>query len=826
MENTKEIVPVGSLEEKVNVRVLLARLIQKWYLFVIFGLMGLTGGYLYTRYSTSNYQVKATLFVPRLSTGIEAGFEGLLPGDLMENQSEVYNQMEILKSYYLHEEVARHLNWRTTWFRKDCWSLANLMRRKDMFHWVSYYKNSPFIIEEPKGYTNPTGIRLYIDPVDNERYRFSTSFQITREGKKQKVRVDTTGRYDQPFLHPYFHFTLHSMPNSAEEQDCHYSFCFNNLSQIASAYRSRLSVGLNDKESDIILLQLSGKHPQQEIDYLNELIDVYIKNKISFQTTTQQQSLRFIEHQLSGISDSLSAAGTSFTDFRSHNQLINVSKQGSQVMRMLQELETEKNQNQLQLDYFTHLMETLSRSPGQDAPLSPSVVGVQDVTFNKTILKLGEIISRRQVISFSAREDNPTMKMMDREIEQLNATLKENLDNLIRNARVQHNTLERQYQSVLVQLNSLPGKEQNLINYKRHYEMTNATYTYLLHRKAEIEIALAGATSDVRIIDAACHETTYLTGLSTRYKLMMGLLSGLAFPGVLVLASFFLSNTIIRQEDITEHTTLPVLGNILHSCMATDTPVKDFPKSAIAESYRNIRTALQFMLPEAKGQVIAIHSINPGEGKSFTSVNLATVFAMNSKRVILVGCDMRKPRLHKMLNCPNNLGLSTYLSAQNNIEEVILATGVDNLWLLPAGPFPPNPGELLDHPRMKALINHLAGCYDYVLLDNSPLSLVSDALMTARHAQLNIFILRYGISRKDQIYDINQMAQNQQLNNVALLVNDISGAGFGPGTDNYYNRYQRYDHGYYQEPPKQVKGMKKLLGKIKNPFMGNHPMVG
>lgn len=822
MEPTSDI--IRTREEKVDIKAVVTRLVQRWYWFVIFGLAGLAGGSLYVRYSSESYQVKATLFVPRLSTGIEAGFEGLLPGDLIENQAEVYNQMEILKSYYLHDEVARHLNWRTTWYRKDSWSLGNLLDRRDMFHWVSYYKDAPFTVQEISGQDNPTGVRLYIDPLDGQHYRLRTSFEMTSEGSTREVELDTTGMFDQPFNHPSFHFTLHAQ-QPLLKGDCHYSFCFNNLSQIARVFRSRLSVGLNDKESDIILLQLSGRHPQQVMDYLNELIDVYIQNKISFQTATHQQSLRFIEQQLSGMSDSLSVAGSSFTRFRSQNQMINVSKQGSQVMILLQELEREKNENQLQLDYFTHLAESLDGSPGIEAPLSPSVVGVQDAAFNRTVARLGELISRRQVIAFSARENNPTLVMMDREIAQINASLKENLDNLIRNARVQQNALDRQYQNVMAQMNELPGKEQNLINYQRHFELTSATYTYLLHRKAEIEIALAGTTSDVRVIDAACHETTYLTGLSPRYKLMMGLLSGLAFPGVLVLGSFLMSNTILRQEDITEHTDLPILGNIIHSRMATDTPVKEYPKSAIAESYRNIRTALQFMLPGAGGKVIAIHSINPGEGKSFTSVNLATIFALNSKRVILVGCDMRKPRLHRMFSCPNDRGLSTYLSGQHPKEEGIVPTGVDNLWLMPAGPFPPNPTELLDHPRMARLLKELAREYDYVLLDNSPLSLVSDALITGRLSMLNIFILRYGISRKDQVGAINQLAQQNRLPHVALLVNDISGAGFGY-SDYYYNKYHRYDNGYYLEPQEPSGGLKKILTRKKTPYKESHPMVG
>lgn len=826
MESSKAVKQLVVHNEQVDLKAIITQCMQKWYLFVVFGLAGLTAGYLYVRYSPSSYQVKATLFVPRMATGIEAGFEGLLPGGLIENQSEVYNQMEILKSYYLHHEAAYRLNWRTSWFRKDRISLHNLLRRKDMFHWVSFYRDEPFRVQEIEGQKNLTGIRLYVEPMDQNRYRLKASFEMMREEKNQQVSFEATGLYGQPFSNEYFHFILYPAQSSLPREDCQYSFVFNNLSQIASYYRSKLSVGLNDKESDIIRLQLSGKNPQREMDYLNGLMNVYIENKVNFQTATQQQSLHFIEKQLEGVSDSLSTAGSSFSQFRSRNQLINVSKQGSQVMAMLQELETEKNKNQLQLDYFNHLKETLDQAPGLNEPLSPSVVGVQDATFNKMIQKMGELISHRQVISFSARENNPTLVMIDQEIAQVNGNLKENLDNLIRNAQVQQQTLERQQQEILSQLNRLPKKEQDLINYKRRFELTNETYTYLLHRRAEIEIALAGATSDVRIIDAACHGTTYLTGFSPHYKLMMGLLSGLAFPGVLVLGSFFLSNTILRQEDIEEHTSLPVLGHIIHSRLATDTPVMDHPHSAIAEAYRNIRTSLQFMLPERERNIIAIHSIHPGEGKSFTSVNLATILAMNSKRVILVGCDMRKPRLHKIFNCSNDHGLSTFLSGQDELNAIIQPTRMENLWLLPAGPFPPNPTELLDHPRMERLLTQLSRQYDYVLLDNSPISLVSDGLVAGRNCHLNLFILRYGISKKEQIQYINQLTDNKLLGNMALLVNDISGMGFGAGTDYYYSKYHPYGNGYYEEPEVPVSRLKKVFGNKKTPNKNPHPMIG
>lgn len=786
-------------DEKLNIRRIVWQLLDKWYLFVLFGLMGLGGSYLYSRYSVSSYLVDATIFVPRVSEGIEAGFEGLLPGDLIENQSEVFNQMEILRSYHLHQKVVQNLNWRTSWFRKERLSWKNLMEHKDMFHWTGYYRDEPFQVQEMEGEQNKSGIALTIEPLSAMQYRIRAKGEVFDNGQRVAFTIDQQASFGKPFTHDYFHFILTPNYSQALEPGGRYFFVFNNLSQMAANYRARLSVGLKDKESDLIRLQLSGKQPEREIDYLNELISVYMHNKVSYQTETHKQALSFIEKQLVGISDSLTMAGSSFSRFRENNQVIDISKQGSQVMRMLGNLETEKNRNQLQLDYLRNLLDYLERSKDLKQIVSPSAVGIQDGSFNRLVMTLSELYSRRQVISFSAREDNPGLVMIDKEIAQNNANLKENLRSLIHNAEVQDQSLGRQQREIQQQLNVLPRKEQELINYQRRFELTNETYTYLLQRRAELDIALAGATSQVHVIDTARPETIRQVGLNRRSRLMMGLLMGLAFPGILVLGSSFFSSTIDKHEDIESLTALPVLGYVSHNNTASDTPVNDHPQSAIAEAYRHIRTNLQFMLPDPQKNIISIHSIHPGEGKSFNSVNLATILALNNKRVLLVGCDMRKPRLHKIFNCANEHGLSTYLSLQDPLDRVIVETGIPNLSLLNAGPPPPNPSELMNRPLMGQLLHTLGSRYDYVILDNAPISQVTDGLLSGKHSHLNLFILRYRVSKKDQLPSIHQLSHNRLLANVALVINDICGPGFDDGFYHYYSPKYKNQHGYYEQ---------------------------
>ena len=212
----------------------------------------------------------------------------------------------------------------------------------------------------------------------------------------------------------------------------------------------------------------------------------------------------------------------------------------------------------------------------------------------------------------------------------------------------------------------------------------------------------------------------------------------------------------------------------------------------MAEAFRTFRTNLQYMLTENQGNVISVQSTHPGEGKTFVSVNLASILAMNDKKVLIIGVDLRKPKLHHVFDLSNEKGLSTFLIGYHTLEEVILPTSIKNLSMIPAGPIPPNPAELIVKPEMKALLDKLRTTYDYIIMDNAPVSYVTDGIISGQLSDLNIFILRYGFSRRQQLDMINHFGEKQMINHLALLVNDIKLDSFGYS----YSKYSRYE-GYY-----------------------------
>ena len=427
-------------------------------------------------------------------------------------------------------------------------------------------------------------------------------------------------------------------------------------------------------------------------------------------------------------------------------------------------------------------------------------------------MKLSELYNRRQVISFSAKENNPAILLIDNQLEQTRKSLLENLNNLIDNATQNISSLTRRQSTVNQQLNKLPQKEQQLINIQRQFELTNEIYTFLLQKRAEINISLASSIPDVSVIDTARPETAAPIGLSKSIILIIGFLAGLFIPLAFLMIKHFFDNKIRSEDDVVKNTRLPILGNVMHSLTQGELAVFENPKSNIAESFRGLRTNMQFMLRDSQSKVVSVHSINPGEGKSFTSVNLASILAMNDKKVVLIGADLRKPRLHKIFNLKNEIGISTYLIGYNNIEDITIQTHIPNLWFIPSGPVPPNPAEILNRIEMKQLLEELKKEYDYIVLDNAPVGLVTDGIIVSQISDLNIFILRFGVSYKHQPEAINQYAEKEQIKNIALVVNDIKTNSFG------YTYYKHYQYEYYQNTyySAEDQGTKKRKKKSKN----------
>ncbi|MGZ2371901.1 polysaccharide biosynthesis tyrosine autokinase [Ancylomarina sp. YFZ004] len=793
MQNMNEMMENFEQEEGVNVKAFLFRLLSKWHWFVLFGFLGLAGAYLLTRYTHPTYKMNSIVLLYEESNSM--GMENLFQGFDMGGKANIQNHIGILKSYNMNHQTLENLNWRTSWFAKGVFRDGDL------------YGRVPYELVETPGQVNLDGIPVHIVSLKGDKYLVKVDGEAMVNGRLQKIDFEEQGKLGEVFQNTYFSFTLKGEAKSVN----HTYFTFNNQSRLTLSYLRKLGVSLTNKKADMIRLQLIGSVPAREVDYLNELSRVYIQFGLKEKNRTSLNTVRFIDQQLEGIVDSLKIAGQNFTAFRSKNKVLDFGQEATQVMAKMEELEKEKSMAEMRLEYYDNLHHYVGDASQMKQMVSPSVVGITDMGLNALVIKLSELYSKREVLSYTVKEKNPSLVLLGKEIQHTRKSLEKNLENLLSNAEIEVKNLNKRMNQINAQVSHLPQTEQEMINIKRSFDLNNELYTFMLQKRAEASIAMASNVPDAQVLDAARVETAVKIGPKTALNLLVGLILGLGLPFLVIVLRDYFNDTIQSKEDIEKESKLPIFGEIAHNRYKIEMPIVEHPRSGIAESFRGLRTNLQYILKQnVDCKVVAIHSTISGEGKTFTSLNLATIIAMDNKKVLLVGCDMRKPRLHDIFSIPNKNGLSTYLIGNDSINEVITATKIENLSIVNAGPIPPNPSELLSGVEFGQFINEAKKQFDYIVLDNAPVSLVTDGIIIGKHADANLVVFRQGYSHKNQIKIINQIAEKEDTSKVGIILNDAVYNGFGYGNYGSYG----YGNGYYEEDYESRSLKDKIIGRF------------
>lgn len=764
--------------DEIDLRRYILLFLRKWYWLALGALLGGLIAFVYLRHAPVKFRVDTSLLV-KDPEGMS--MENMLLRNLPVSSGQNVDEDEaaLLNSYALNYKAVDNLNWQAIWHKRD------------FIFWNDIYSEEPFQLTKSDDAPNPAGINVYITPLSKHEFLAEADGTVEIGKEEIKINFSQTGRFGKEFRNEYFAFTLVAPDTSRFEIDDNYRFSFIDKPALTRYYLERLESFLSN-DSKVISLVIKSTTPLRDIHYLNELVRVYLDMKLETQTQAQKRSIDFINEQLSGIAANLDSAETSFTSFRSQNQVIDLSSQGSLIMEQLKEIESEKSQLQMQLDYYRSLYQYLQNNHDGDKLVAPSVAGITDMALNSLVMKLADLYSRRKLLSFSARSNNPTLTMLNEQITQITDQLREMLANLIQNTEQGVKTLTARFDHINGRLNNMPEKEQKFINIKRQYELTNDIYMFLLHRRAELQLTLAATVVNISVIDQALPERLVKLSPNPYMILLLGLFMGLFLPAGILLINNCLSNKIKLQEDVERMTTIPVIGNVLHSHLKTELIVYNHPTAPITESYRTIRTNLEFKLPGNGPHVISLHSLIPGEGKTFSSSNIASILAMNNHPTVIIGADMRKPRLQQIFEGVAEPGLSNYLAGHAETHEIIKPSGIDNLDVIFSGPVPPNPAELLAGERMATLMQELKKHYRYVIIDNAPVSLVTDGLLTGKLSDLNLFVLRYCVSKKDQIKFINELVAKGAIENPALLINDIKIDDLGYG----YSYKYAYGKGY------------------------------
>ena len=758
--------------------------ISNWYWFAAALFISLCLAYGINRYSENIYTVSSTLLIKDDQVGGgNTGKETFLPGvDMFRSQQNLKNEMGILRSFSLNQRVVDSL----PEFEVVYIGLGrrNIVEKK-------LYKESPFIVISESGNKQPEGIPVSVridsdttysilvdgDKVGNDHYHFGKKVQYRGFNFRIEIRDPQ-------------HFSFR------KDASYKYLFYFTNSQSLANQFRGSLIISPIEKDASIVNLSLSGPSAAEEADYLNELMELYIKQGIEFKNRTADSTIKFIENQLKLISNTLKIAEGDLQDFRQRNKIVNISTEGNLMQTKLEQFETEKVNLQLKQKYNNYLYNYLISKNESGDIISPSLMGIENQLLSELVQQFANAQQQKIQLVMNLDQNLPPVNLLTDKITNLRERLIENVKNSQANIELSISEVDKSIFMVNEELMKLPDTERQMINFQRKFDLNNTVYTYLLEKKSEAGIAKASNVSDNRIIDYAQVFNSVRIKPQTRKNYVTAWGLGFLIPALLIFLVDFLNNKIIDKKDVEKGTSAPLIGYIGHSDSKSEIPVIDKPSSILAESFRSIRTSMKYFIEEQKHPVIVITSTISAEGKTFISVNLAAITAMLGKKVLLVGLDLRKPRIHKVFNISNEMGMSIYLTNGCEYKDVIQKTHIENLSYAASGPVPPNPAELIENDRMKEFILEAKKEFDIIIIDTPPIALVTDTLLLSKLVDMNIFVVRQRYSSRNTLGLIQELYQSGKMENMGIVINDISLSGYyGYGLSYGYAMGYGYSYG-------------------------------
>jgi capsular exopolysaccharide synthesis family protein len=551
-------------------------------------------------------------------------------------------------------------------------------------------------------------------------------------------------------------------------------------------------------ESSILSISKETNNPETGQNIINTLMGCYIARDLSIKNATAISTVAFIDEQLSGVQSALIDAESQMESFRSDNSILNISEEGISVFAQLQELEKESAKFKMQLSYYEHLLAYLVAPNPSAGIVSPSTASIIDPALNNLIMNLNELSNQLILAEASASEINPTVKALKMQRQTTLSVIRENVKNLIKTTEIQKQDKELQIKEMERRLNSLPKSERQLVNIQRRFNLNDNLYVYLLEQKAEAGIAKASTKSSAAILDSAMsYEETQPKKL---LNYILGLFFGFTIPLIAILLKEYFTTSVQSPNEVEKKLNLSLLSTIPLSHHTTDMVVEHKPKSMVAEGFRTLRSNISYMMEKQKNQTIMFTSFTSGDGKTFNAINMSILMARSGYKTILLGLDLRKPKIFGSFGLTNELGVSNLLVENKTLEEVLHHTSVKNLDFISAGPIPPNPNELILRPTFGELIQSLKNAYDYIIIDSPPLGLVSDALEIAKISDINIFVIRHQQTPKKALEYLEILQKKDIINKLGVLYNGLdfeksSAYGYGYG----YGYGSEKGYGYYEE---------------------------
>ena len=783
-------------------------IILNWYWFVLSLIIFGGIGAIYLRYTTPLYQSTAKLLIKDDDNGSSrrgSSLQNITNLGTISNSAGIDNEMEILSSHSIAEDAIRDLklyvNYTTEGKVKD----------------VITYRDQPLVVD--------------IDAAHLDRLNRPINLNITKNGSSFVVNGTYSVPTDEensegPFsINKKFTSLPATIPtragiitiNSNNGRTLHEGQVLKvsilSPKMASDKYVGELKIGQSGKGTSILQLQLTDEVPQRSLDYLKQLAIVYNRQANEDKNAVAHQTEKFINSRLEKINAELGKTEGELQNYKQKNGMVELKMNASNSVSNQNTSEQKLAEMETQIELFNTIAREVESSSRNLTQVIPSNVGLDDESSTSLINKYNELVLERNRLLRSASESSPVVEPLTDQIRDLNVNIRRAIAAARKNLQIQRDAVLAQVTKYTDQVEETPQQERMLTQIGRQQEVKSGLYLMLLQKREENSISLAATADKGRLIDDP--QLNGKVSPNSTYIMLIALVIGLAISVLIILIIQFFRYKIEGHDDVARLTKLPIIADIAIASNSAkgkaDIVVHENQNNQMEEIFRSLRTNLQFMLHEGE-KVVLFTSSTSGEGKTFTAANLSVSFGLLGKKVILVGLDIRRPRLAEQFGINDHKhGITNILVKDNpnreDVEAQILPSGVNkNLDLLMAGPVPPNPAELIARNSLDTIIEILKEKYDYIMIDTAPVGLVTDTLQIARVTNVSVYMCRADYTPKASFAMINSLAKEEKLPNMAMVLNGVDMSkrkysyyyGYGKyGRYGRYGRYGGYSYGSY-----------------------------
>lgn len=763
----------------------LDKVLRNWYWFALSICMLLFAAWLYLRYATPEYNVSAKLLIEdSQKNGGTPGQDALQQLQLFDNKSSVDNEVEILKSRFLMEKVVMNLQLNVSYY------VEGMVKEAEQFGKLPFNFNWVSLNDSLKA------VKYEVNPVGTDKFSINRG-NLTRQGKWGDTLHFPEGVL-RVVRNPQFPFV----------QD-KYIVKVISIDRAVAMYRKLVNFNIPNKQVSTIDMTLSTNLPEKGERIVNKIIETYLQASIEDKNKIADSTISFVDKRLVLVSRELNNVEKDIQSFKESNKVANLDEQAKLMVSGTSDYKKQLTDLQIRLNVVESL-EQYVQDDTNNKRVVPSSLIVQDPTFVALIEKYNSLQMEKGRQLLSSTESNPYIQNLDKQLASLRTDLKSNLGNVKKGLQLSVSELEGGANALNQQIRQVPAKERVYLDYSRQQAIKQELYVFLLKKREESAISKSSNMAIARIIDPAKSDSAPFKPKKMPIYIV-ALLFGAVIPMGLLYLKDLLNKRVSSKQDILSGTSVGILAEIGHSGDKDMLIIDKTKVSPIVEQFRSMRTNLQFVLSGADQKVILLTSSMGGEGKSFIASNLAMVLALSGKKVVLMEMDLRKPKISINLGIPNTVGFSTFAIGKTPLEAILKPTSFhENFYVIPSGPIPPNPAELLLLDQTTQLFKELRNRFDYIIVDTAPIGLVTDAQLLGRQADTTLYLVRQGYTFKQQLQLPQELQAKGKMPRLNLVVNDVkAGGSYGYG----YGGYGGYGYGGYG-----VEEKKGLLQKVKNIF--------